>query len=223
MSKILIFHSSQTGNTEKMAKAVAEGAKSNGNEVELANTRNFLASPEELGKFDAILVGTPTYHHDMPNDIKELLQGAAVKAVNLKGKIGAAFGSYGWTGEAPKLVIEILKFKFEMKIIEPPLLSNFAPDQNMLDLCKAFGKRVSESASAKSSSIFEEPSLKSEQPKQEAKENSKYSCKICGYVYYPALGDPNSKIPAGTPFEKLPENWVCPICGAAKDQFEKTS
>jgi len=49
----------------------------------------------------------------------------------------------------------------------------------------------------------------------------KYACGPCGYVYDPAKGDPDSGIPAGTPFEQLPEDWVCPICGASKDAFEK--
>lgn len=47
----------------------------------------------------------------------------------------------------------------------------------------------------------------------------KYVCGICGYVYDPAVGDPEAGVAAGTPFEKLPEDWVCPICGAAKDEF----
>jgi len=48
----------------------------------------------------------------------------------------------------------------------------------------------------------------------------KYRCTVCGYVYDPDVGDPESNISPGTPFEKLPESWVCPICGASKDQFE---
>jgi len=52
------------------------------------------------------------------------------------------------------------------------------------------------------------------------KEMKKYVCQVCGYVYDPAAGDPDSGVPAGTPFEKLPEDWVCPVCGASKDQFE---
>ncbi|MGB9758785.1 MAG: rubredoxin [Thermoproteota archaeon] len=48
----------------------------------------------------------------------------------------------------------------------------------------------------------------------------KYRCTVCGYVYDPEIGDPESNIPPGTPFEKLPESWVCPVCGASKDQFE---
>jgi rubredoxin len=48
----------------------------------------------------------------------------------------------------------------------------------------------------------------------------KYKCSVCGYVYDPAVGDEDSKIPAGTPFEKFPSYWVCPVCGAAKSEFE---
>ncbi len=49
----------------------------------------------------------------------------------------------------------------------------------------------------------------------------KYVCQICGYVYDPGEGDPESGIEPGTSFENLPEDWVCPICGAPKDDFEK--
>ncbi len=54
------------------------------------------------------------------------------------------------------------------------------------------------------------------------KENAtmkKYLCKICGYVYDPAKGDPDGGIAPGTPFEKIPDSWVCPVCGAAKSDF----
>jgi rubredoxin len=46
-----------------------------------------------------------------------------------------------------------------------------------------------------------------------------YECSICGYVYDPANGDSGAKIPPHTAFEDLPGGWVCPICGAGKDQF----
>lgn len=49
----------------------------------------------------------------------------------------------------------------------------------------------------------------------------KYQCIPCGYIYDPAEGDPDSAIAPGTPFENLPEDWVCPMCGADKSQFEK--
>jgi rubredoxin len=49
---------------------------------------------------------------------------------------------------------------------------------------------------------------------------AKYQC-ACGYVYDPAAGDDNAHIPAGTSFDDLPDNWVCPICGLGKDGFVK--
>jgi rubredoxin len=47
-----------------------------------------------------------------------------------------------------------------------------------------------------------------------------YSCMLCGYIYDPLLGDADGGIAPGTAFEDLPEDWVCPVCSASKDQFE---
>ena len=47
----------------------------------------------------------------------------------------------------------------------------------------------------------------------------KYFCTICGYVYDPASGIPDKNISPGTPFEKLPDNWTCPVCGTTKENF----
>lgn len=49
----------------------------------------------------------------------------------------------------------------------------------------------------------------------------KYKCLVCGYIYDPALGDPDNNIKPGTKFEELPDGWVCPLCGAPKSEFEK--
>jgi len=51
----------------------------------------------------------------------------------------------------------------------------------------------------------------------------KWQCTICGYVYDPAKGDKDNGIKPGTPFEALPDDWVCPDCGAPKSEFEKMS
>ena len=50
---------------------------------------------------------------------------------------------------------------------------------------------------------------------------TKYVCTVCGYVYDPAKGDPENGIPPGTTFESLPDDWVCPVCGAGKEAFEQ--
>jgi rubredoxin len=49
----------------------------------------------------------------------------------------------------------------------------------------------------------------------------KYECPLCGYVYDPVSGDPDEGISPGTPFEDLPDNWSCPVCGASKNVFFK--
>jgi flavin reductase (DIM6/NTAB) family NADH-FMN oxidoreductase RutF/rubredoxin len=60
-----------------------------------------------------------------------------------------------------------------------------------------------------------------EEKKEEAPKMAKYKCIICGWVYDPAVGDPDGGIAPGTPFEKIPDGWVCPMCGAGKSDFEK--
>ena len=50
---------------------------------------------------------------------------------------------------------------------------------------------------------------------------AKYECTICGYIYDPEQGDTDGNISPGIPFEELPDDWACPVCGASKSEFEK--
>ena len=49
----------------------------------------------------------------------------------------------------------------------------------------------------------------------------KYTCTICNYIYDPELGDPDNGVAPGTAFEDLPDDWICPDCGAPTDMFEE--
>jgi len=60
-----------------------------------------------------------------------------------------------------------------------------------------------------------------EEKREAAPKVAKYKCTVCGYIYDPELGDPDGGIKPGTPFEEIPDDWVCPVCGAAKSDFEK--
>ena len=141
MLKVLIFYYSQTGNTEKMARAIEEGAKS---VVGIETEVKYFVKPEELEEADAIILGMPTYYHDIGIDMKNLLEGASKQEINLKGKIGAAFGSYGWSGEAPNMLVEIMKKRFEMDVVEPALRIKYNPDEKTLEECRELGKKVAE-------------------------------------------------------------------------------
>ena len=77
--------------------------------------------------------------------------------------------------------------------------------------------KVKHGTTAQSAPTF----IKEKTQKKEEPIMQKYRCTICNYVYDPALGDPDGGIVAGTLFEKIPDSWVCPVCNAAKADFEK--
>jgi rubredoxin/flavin reductase (DIM6/NTAB) family NADH-FMN oxidoreductase RutF len=60
-----------------------------------------------------------------------------------------------------------------------------------------------------------------EERKEAVSKMAKYRCTVCGYIYDPQVGDPDGGIKPATAFEQIPDSWVCPVCGASKDQFEK--
>jgi flavodoxin I len=141
MAKILILYDSQTGNTEKMAEAVAEGARSvQGVEAVL----KYYVRPDELAEAAAIILGAPTYYHDITLPLKQVMEEAAKAGVDLKGKVGAVFGSYGWSGEAPKQVLEIMKNRFGMTLVGPTIEVLYKPNAAQLEECRKLGKTVAE-------------------------------------------------------------------------------
>ena len=67
------------------------------------------------------------------------------------------------------------------------------------------------------------PSFIKEEEKKETPKVKKYRCTVCGYIYDPTEGDPDGGIKPGTAFEDIPDDWVCPVCGAAKNEFEESA
>ena len=68
---------------------------------------------------------------------------------------------------------------------------------------------------------FSSPGQNTTDKKKEATKMDNYVCDLCGYVYDPSVGDPDGGISPGTSFEDLPDDWVCPVCGAGKEDFSK--
>lgn len=139
MKKVIIIYFSRTGNTKTMAQLIHEElVKSSEIQVDILTQ----IVPDELTQYDAILIGAPTYHHRMTQTISTLLEDAAIKEVKLEGKLGAAFGSFGWSGEAPRLVLEVMENIFQMNVIKPPLLIKYVPRGDGPAKCQEFGARV---------------------------------------------------------------------------------
>lgn len=89
-------------------------------------------------------------------------------------------------------------------------------------LTYAYYQKVKKGKAPKNAPTYKEVPVKAETMEEKPGERNmqKYVCSVCGYVYDPEEGDPEGGISPGTAFEELPDDWTCPVCGAAKDEFE---
>ncbi|MCD6567504.1 MAG: FprA family A-type flavoprotein [Dehalococcoidia bacterium] len=145
MSRTIIIYESRVGKTEMMAKAIEEGIKEAGVDAVLKRATN--AKAKDLANFDAVVLGSPTYHHNMIQPMQTFL--FEMEKANLKGKVGASFGSYGWSGEAVQMMSDTMKHIFEMDVIEPGLKIQQKPDENGLQQCREFGRAIAEKIKGK--------------------------------------------------------------------------
>lgn len=139
MPKIVVVYLSTSGNTKAMADAIAEGVKSRNIEAIAVNFHE--AKIEDLKAADAIALGSSTFHYKILPPMEKFIAG--LENANAKGKIGAAFGSYGWSGEAPVLIAEKMR-EIGMKVIDPVLRIQYAPAEKDLEECKRLGKDLAE-------------------------------------------------------------------------------
>ena len=140
MSKVLILYDTRTGNTGRMARAVAEGAKSVGG-VEVALKR-VGEGGGELTDADGVILGSPTHNTKPSQAMKRLLSG--LSKVPLKGRVGGAFGSYGWSGEAPGIMVQALKGQ-GVRVVGGAVRARRTPGTSDLAKCRDLGRAVSES------------------------------------------------------------------------------
>jgi len=139
--KALIIYDTMWGSTEKMAKAILEGISEEGVEVKLMNITQTGRTEimKEVIDAKAVLVGSSTINNGMFPTVADFL--CYFKGLRPQGKIGIAFGSYGWAGGATKAIIEELKAT-GVEIIEPEIKYQFLPDKEELEQCKELGKKI---------------------------------------------------------------------------------
>lgn len=134
---VVIFCSAY-GNTSKMAEAVAAGIRSREIRVELfdAATADMDAMIDAIEKADALLLGTPTINAKAPKPLFDLI--ANLVLLNVRGKSAAVFGCYGWSGEAVKMIEEILK-NLRFNVLQEGLRLKMTVKEADLEECRAFG------------------------------------------------------------------------------------
>lgn len=146
--KVLVFYISPHGSTEKMAHALVAGAQLEG--IEVASHHIVGLTDGELRDLmesaDALVFGVPTINRDVPKPMWDVL--AYLSTIKLKTNLAAVFGSYGWSGEACKMVEERLK-GMGFKLVADPLRAVFTPTADLLEQCKALGRAVSEEVAKK--------------------------------------------------------------------------
>ena len=140
MAKAIIIYETRSGNTEMMAKAIEAGLKEAGVDVELKKAAR--AKADDLKDIDAVVLGSPTYVRSLIAAMKTFL--FEMDKADLKGKIGAAFGSYGWSGESIAILTETMKNLAGMNVIEQGLRIKRRPTDQGLKECREFGKKIAE-------------------------------------------------------------------------------
>jgi len=139
---LVVFYLSAYGNTRRMAEALAAGAERIGGvrvslyDLEGAEADLFTDLVEEA---DGLAIGSPTINGDAVKPIWDLL--SSLTTVNIKGKLGAAFGSYGWSGEAVRLIEDRLR-GLKLRVPVEGLRIKLVPDANELEECRSLGENL---------------------------------------------------------------------------------
>jgi len=146
--RITIVYVSAYGNTQRMAKHIANGLKQKGVEVSLLDATQIDMDTiiNKIEASDGIIFGTPTLNAKAPKPILDVVSNLVL--LNIRGKSAAVFGSYGWSGEAVGMVEEISK-SIGFRIREPGLKVKLVPTAQDDKICEEFGSKFAESLTAK--------------------------------------------------------------------------
>lgn len=145
--KALVVYDTMWHSTETMGKAIVNALGEEGVDARLMHLRNCHRSDimTEVLDAGAIIVGSPTLNNGLFPTVSDFL--TYMKGLKPLNKLGAAFGSYGWSGEAAKLVTkELEEMKFD--IIDPGVRIQYVPDDKSLDACRELGKKIAEALPA---------------------------------------------------------------------------
>lgn len=139
MAKTLILYASRTGETETIANLIAEGVRMAGAEADVRDVKS-VKSEAELAGFDALVLGSATYHGEMLQPMKTFL--FIAEKVDLQNIVGGAFGAFGWSGEAPDRIFDTMNHVFRMKMVGGPLRLKASSLGGGLQMAHNYGKEV---------------------------------------------------------------------------------
>ena len=139
MPKALIVFATRTGETSKIADLIAEGLRMSLVEATVLNS-NKISKPEDLQGYDALVLGSATYHGEMLQSMKTLL--FLAEKAGLEEKIGGAFGAFGWSGEAPDRIYDTMKNIFKMGMVSGPLRLKSSDLGGGITMAQDYGREI---------------------------------------------------------------------------------
>jgi len=145
MPKALVVYATRTGDTKTIAMQIAEGIKAVGVEVKVVDVKS-INCPSDLMGYDGYAFGSATYHGEMMQAMKTML--FIAEKANLDGKIGGAFGSYGWSGEAPDRIYQTMKNVFNMKMTNNSLRIKSPISAAHTPVAQAYGREIGQKIKA---------------------------------------------------------------------------
>ena len=139
MAKALIVYASRTGETENIGNLVAEGIRFAGHEAQVVSIKE-IQKEAALQGYDALVFGSATYHGEMMKSMKTLL--FLAEKAGLEGKVGGAFGAFGWSGEAPDRIFDTMKNVFKMKMTSAPLRLKSSTLGGGIQMAQDYGRDI---------------------------------------------------------------------------------
>jgi flavorubredoxin len=139
MPKVIIVYTTRTGETQKIAELIAEGIRMGGVDATITSS-NEIKTKAQLDGYDGYVFGAPTYHGDMMQGMKTFL--FLAEKADLEGKLGGAFGAFGWSGEAPGRIYDTMQNIFKMDMVREPLKLKSASLGGGIQMAQDYGKQI---------------------------------------------------------------------------------
>ncbi len=146
MPRGLVVYSTRTNNTRKIAQLIAEGMRFEGYDVDVVNTTDVEKTGISLNEYNAVVMGSATYHGEMLQSMKTFL--FVAEKANLEGKAGGAFGAFGWSGEAPGRIFETMRHVLKMEMVSEPLRLRSADLGGGTKMAQDYGRQIAKKALA---------------------------------------------------------------------------
>jgi len=141
MAKVLVVCATRTGETLRIGELIAEGIRLSGHEATVMNV-NAIKKENDLQGYDGLVFGSATYHGDMIQGMKTIL--FLAEKAGLEGKVGGAFGAFGWSGEAPDRIFNTMKNIFKMNMVGGPLRLKASSLGGGVQMAQSYGREIAE-------------------------------------------------------------------------------